>query len=380
MRRIISIIASSASSRILNIALIFYLYTISPNILAEFAQSFAIMQLSAMAFKFGFGSKVYRSAIISPESGLVEINKHNYVLAACFIPLGIMLIFNVDFALEILAGYSMAFISTRGVFLLARKTPTLGLALEFLLPAVFTLCFVVIFNNLNFAFVLILATLPSLLIVIVYFSQMSRQFKVRNWAKKDFLSSIHFMWIALTQQLHGNFAILIFAYFFEPSMVAYVRITQVLVTPLMIINSSFSTEFQRRYVSQSFFIDNKFKIYFIFSSVAVALIEVIILHHWPLAQVWLGLEALAPQSLNFFFIFVLLNFIRIWFSFPDTEMVVHKHEDLISIIYFWAAVFCLFFGALAGYFANAILTFFILNCAPLFIVITCHINQRKRFE
>mgnify|MGYP001198895529 CR=1 FL=1 len=377
MRRIISIITSSAASRILNIVLVFYLYSISTNLLAEFAQSFAIMQLSMMAFKFGGGPKVYRAAITSSENGLISMNKHNYVLAACLIPLGILFTFNVDYTLEILAGYSMAFISTRSVFLVARKTPTIGMALEFLIPAFCILCFVVIFNIFNFALVLFLSSLPSLFTIIIFNFHMSGQFKVRNWTRKDFLSSTQFTWIALTQQLNTNFAILIFAYFFEPSMVAYLRITQTLVAPLLIVNSSFATEFQRRYTLQNFFIDNKFKIYFIFSSLAVLFIEVLIFYHWSLVEAWFGLEALPSESLNFFLIFGVLNFIRILFMFPDTALIAHKREDLISIIYFCTAVFCLFFGALAGYFSNLILTFVILNCAPLIIAIACYITQKR---
>ena len=377
MHRIISILISSAMSRILNVLLIFYLYKISPIILAEYAQSFAVMQISAVVFKFGCGPKVYRAAIRSSESGLNEIRRHNYVLFASLIPLVMLLLFNVSYAWEILACYCMAFISTRSIFLLARKIPYLGMTTEFLIPTSCMLFFIIIFNMTNFALVMLVATVPSFLILCIFTSEMSGQFRILNWERKDFFSTLNFIWIATTQQMNSNLAILIFAFFFDPAMVAYLRISQTLATPLMLINSSFATEFQRRYTLQNYFIDNKFKIYFILLVTTVTLLSFILIYYWPIMEVWFEIKVLAPQSLELFFIFVILNFIKMWFFFPDTEMIARKREDLIGITYFWVAILCLILATLFGYFANVFLTFIMLNSAPILIVVYCHLTRGK---
>ena len=367
MKRTFEIFTSHSLARALGASLILYLYLYDERLLAEYSVAFSIIQISALILKFGFGQKIFRDSAANLESGAVSLRKYNTLFYIFVIA---VLLVNVIFPSLIisLTAIMVAFSSVRCAYLMGHGRMKIAIFLEFSLPMLIIslLIFSQVIDDIDH--MLFVAYLPSFFTVIFLLAKPD-YFRSERINASDIRSGGNFFLSSLTQQLNSHIVILLFNANFTHEYVSNVRLVQVLVTPMQLVNVSFATAYQKLANGDCTFVDRNYEKIYVITGLAVTLIVFAIL---LISQHFNSYYDVDNELLvKFLMAFSLFYLIRLLFRFADTRLIIAKREDLIFKFNFIIAIIILASGSYMCVVGLPLAAYIFFNMAPLLLVICC---------
>lgn len=368
MKVVVEIFTSHALARALGAGLVLYLYSVDQRLLALYSVEFANLQLIAFAVKFGFTQKVFRDSSRTLEAGLLTLTKFNTIFY-CSACIAIISQLAFGFSVTALTVFALGYSSVRYAYLTAAGRPKIAIFFEFTLPIIliFLLLYFHVFEKITY--ILFFSYLPTLLASLVLLPKW-RFIKASSIATSDLSSSAYFFFSSLTQQLNSYIIILLFNSYFSYEYVANVRLLQVLVTPLQLVNVTFAMVFQRLAKGDWQFNDLDYNKKYVLLATALTLILMISLH---ISKAYNFYSADYNILVPFFTYFIFLYLFRVCFFFSDTRLVIAKKEDLIFRFNVFASLFVCGAGFLFALTNKPTATYVTFNLAPLLLSVSCYL-------
>lgn len=367
MKAILDIFTSHVVARVAGAALVIYLYAVDQQLLAAYSVTFASLHLLSYFVKFGFAQKVFRDSAASLDAGEDTLKKFNsvwYFFGCAAITSSPLFSSPVIIFVSLVVGFS----SVRYAFLTGAGRLKTAIFFEFTLPMVliFTLFYFQLFRSVEE--VLLFAYIPGAVASMLLLPR-AEFLKPATVSLADLKSGAFFLLSALTQQLNSYVVILLFNANFSFEVVSNLRLVQVLVTPMQLVNVSFSIAFQKLANGNWRLADSKFNMNYIIFGVLTAVVTVLLLSAFQHYDIY---AANYPQIWQFFICFLGLYSFRILFFFADTRLIIARKEDLIFRINFLISVLICVVGMVFSYAKLPALTYLIFNSGPLLLASSCY--------
>ena len=369
MKKTFEIFTSHALARSLGAFLILYLYLYDEKLLAIYSVKFSTLHIFALILKFGFAQKIFRDSASDLKSGAVSLRKYNALFYTFIIPIVLV---NVIFPSPIISLTVMmiAFSSVRFAYLMGSGRMKIAIFLEFSLPIFITLILITFRVNNNIEHILFIAYFPSFFTVLFLLGKFD-YIRSERINASDMRSGTYFFLSSLTSQLNTHIVILLFNANFTYEYVSNVRLVQVLVTPLQLVNVSFATAFQKLANGDYKFVDVNYEKSYLMTGFLVTLIVFISILISQYFNFYFNINY--PLIMQFFIAFVSLYLIRILFRFSDTRVIIAQREDLIFKFNFIITIIILLCGGLLSFAKLPLAAYISFNLAPLLLVSCCFI-------
>ena len=359
-------------SRCLGAGLVVVLFYYDTNLLAEYSILFSSTQVIGLVFKAGFSQKVYRDTVENELLGGNTLKKFN-TFYYIFVLLVSVYIYFYELNYVLIASLLLAFSSVRCAHLLGCGQVRTSIFLEYSLPII-SIIFVILTGLVDeIELIIMLGYVPSVLFLVLknkdfdFYTVMSNNFN-------DYKSSFYFLYSAVIQQLNTHLTILLFGSGFSNEIVSSVRMSQVIATPLQLLNVSFATNFQRIAKGEPEYENVKYEAQYMLLALSVTgimnAITLIIIPNF------IDISDELVMSFKFFAFFSLLYFLRVFLKFSDTRLIIRRKENLIFLFNLFISILCLFGGFLFTSNALAYPAFIMFNSVPLFLGICSFLHIR----
>lgn len=369
MKIAFEIFTSHALARALGALLILYLYLYDEKLLAVYSVKFSTLQIFALIVKFGFAQKIFRDSASDLKSGAVSLRKYNALFYTFIIPIVLV---NIIFPSPIISLTIMmiAFSSVRFAYLMGSGRIKIAIFFEFSLPVFIT--FILIFFRVtnNIEHILFAAYSPSFFTVLFLLGKFD-YIRSQRINLSDIRSGTYFFLSTLTSQLNTHIVILLFNANFTYEYVSNIRLVQVLVTPLQLVNVSFAAAFQKLANGDYKFVDVNYGKRYLMAGFSVTLIMFVLLLFGQYFNFYPNINY--SLLVQFYIAFASLYLIRILFKFSDTRVIIGQREDLIFKFNFIITIIILLCGSLLSSAQLPLAAYISFNLAPLLLASCCFV-------